>query len=110
MTVQTRLEPPPARVPAATPARMSALATLPLFFELTGRRTVVAGSSDAALWKAELLSAAGSDLLVLAGDEDGATRFQHLSGPAATVTVEPRSWRWLMISNSSSAPALGSGT
>jgi uroporphyrin-III C-methyltransferase / precorrin-2 dehydrogenase / sirohydrochlorin ferrochelatase len=49
------------RKPAqARPRRMDRLATLPLFFMLAGRRAVVVGGTEAAAWKAELLSAAGA--------------------------------------------------
>ncbi|WP_305984522.1 NAD(P)-dependent oxidoreductase [Roseibium sp. MMSF_3544] len=48
------------------PARIESLATLPLFFTLEGRRVVVAGGSDAAAWKAELLAAAGAEVHVFA--------------------------------------------
>jgi uroporphyrin-III C-methyltransferase / precorrin-2 dehydrogenase / sirohydrochlorin ferrochelatase len=40
------------------------LANLPVFFKLTGRRAVVAGGSEAAAWKAELLAASGADVAV----------------------------------------------
>ena len=42
----------------ARPPRMEPLARLPVFYALTGKRTVVAGASAAAAWKAELLAAA----------------------------------------------------
>src|SRR6185295_12348150 len=42
----------------ARPARMGALARLPIFLSLDGKRAVLAGGSPAAAWKAELLSAA----------------------------------------------------
>jgi len=48
-----------------TPARIAPLATLPLFHKLEGRKVVVVGASPGALWKAELLAAAGADVLVL---------------------------------------------
>jgi uroporphyrin-III C-methyltransferase/precorrin-2 dehydrogenase/sirohydrochlorin ferrochelatase len=53
-------------VPKPEPAspRMATLATLPVFYTLTARRVLVAGGSDAAAWKAELLAAAGADVLV----------------------------------------------
>ena len=51
----------PLRHPAdAAPPRMDALARLPLFFALAGKRAVIAGGNAAAAWKAELLSAAGA--------------------------------------------------
>ncbi|HEX8063234.1 MAG TPA: siroheme synthase CysG [Allosphingosinicella sp.] len=71
----------PEREPVATPARIAPLATLPLFHRLTGRKTVVAGSSDGALWKAELLAAAGAEVLVLAPEDAG--KFEAI--PALTV-------------------------
>jgi uroporphyrin-III C-methyltransferase / precorrin-2 dehydrogenase / sirohydrochlorin ferrochelatase len=40
------------------------LANLPVFFKLTGRRAAVAGGSEAAAWKAELLAASGADVAV----------------------------------------------
>lgn len=52
----------PAIVP---PSRIEPMASLPLFFRLGGRKAVVAGMSDGANWKAELLSAAGADVLRL---------------------------------------------
>jgi uroporphyrin-III C-methyltransferase/precorrin-2 dehydrogenase/sirohydrochlorin ferrochelatase len=60
-----------------TPARIAPLATLPHYHKLDGRKAVVVGGSQGALWKAELLEAAGADVLVLpdgwtAGDLDGA--------------------------------------
>lgn len=63
------------------------MASLPLFHNLAGRKVVLAGASDPALWKAELLVAAGADLLVLAGSEEGAARYALDSA-----TVLPRQW------------------
>src|SRR5690242_17466576 len=48
--------------------RMEALARLPVFFALAGRRTVVAGRDAAAAWKIELLAAAGAQVDVFASD------------------------------------------
>jgi uroporphyrin-III C-methyltransferase / precorrin-2 dehydrogenase / sirohydrochlorin ferrochelatase len=52
----------------ARPPRMEALARLPVFFALAGKRAVIAGGSAAAAWKAELLSAAGAVVDVYAAD------------------------------------------
>ena len=57
--------PPP---PDSRTARMGPLARLPIFFSLEGRRALVAGTSPAAAWKAELLSAAGARVDVYATD------------------------------------------
>ncbi len=46
--------------------RMAALSRLPLFVDLRGECCLVAGGSPAAAWKAELLSAAGAKVRVLA--------------------------------------------
>src|SRR5258705_3784669 len=46
--------------------RMEALARLPVFFGLRGKRAVVAGAGAAAAWKIELLSAAGAPVDVYA--------------------------------------------
>lgn len=80
------------RVPAPTPARIAQLANLPLFHKVAGRKVVVTGSSDGALWKAELLAAAGADVLVLGGG--GADKFAALAAapPAGRVSVLAREW------------------
>src|SRR6478609_1332489 len=52
----------------AKSARMGALARLPVFLSLDGKRAVVAGGSPAAAWKAELLSASGARVEVYATD------------------------------------------
>ena len=52
----------------ASRLRMDALARLPVFFALDGKRAVVAGGSAAAAWKAELLSAAGAQVDVYAAE------------------------------------------
>jgi uroporphyrin-III C-methyltransferase/precorrin-2 dehydrogenase/sirohydrochlorin ferrochelatase len=44
------------------------LPNLPVFHKLEGRKVVVAGASEGALWKVELLSAAGADVLHLSSD------------------------------------------
>lgn len=80
------------RAPRATPARIAPLATLPLFHRLDGRKVVVAGQGDAVVWKAELVAAAGAEVLVLAGDADGAARFADVTPVAGSIAVEPRGW------------------
>lgn len=49
-------------------ARVEPLATLPVFWSLAGKRVIVAGGSDAAAWKAELLAACGAEVHVYADD------------------------------------------
>ncbi len=50
------------------PARMAPLAKLPVFWALEGKRVIVAGGSDAAAWKAELLAACGAKVDVYANE------------------------------------------
>ena len=44
--------------------RIEPLATLPVFWKLSGQPALVVGASDAAAWKAELLAAAGADVVL----------------------------------------------
>ncbi len=48
------------------PAHVGALASLPLFFPLRGRKVLLAGGTDAAAWKAELFAASGAQVHVYA--------------------------------------------
>src|SRR5881396_3699840 len=56
------------------PPRMEALARLPIFLALEGKRAVVAGNGPAVAWKAELLSAAGAEVDVFADKPCGELR------------------------------------
>src|ERR1700683_599980 len=73
-------------------SRMGPLARLPAFFALEDKRAVVAGSTQAAAWKAELLSATGArvevfapapgeDMLALADDP-----------PRGAIAIHERTW------------------
>jgi uroporphyrin-III C-methyltransferase/precorrin-2 dehydrogenase/sirohydrochlorin ferrochelatase len=73
---------------------MAALATLPVFFTLAGKRAVVAGGSAAAAWKAELLAAAGAEVHVYAEELDPVFEALIVSGCAAGRLVHHGSaWR-----------------
>jgi len=77
----------------AEPARLAALATLPVFLTLTGKRAVLAGGSAAAAWKAELLAASGAAVDVYAADPG--EEMQRLLGRGAasgTLTLVARAW------------------
>ena len=52
-----------------TPPRLGALARLPVFFALAGKRAVLVGGGQAAAWKLELLEAAGAQVQVYAVDQ-----------------------------------------
>jgi uroporphyrin-III C-methyltransferase/precorrin-2 dehydrogenase/sirohydrochlorin ferrochelatase len=90
-------------VPSA-PERIAALATLPVFHKLKGRRVLLVGASEGARWKAELLAATGADLaLVAGGDIEAADRaaLEALAASIATrkgegfgsITLIARDWR-----------------
>ena len=61
--------PEPARQPNATSAPgLKHLAVLPVFYRLAGKRVVVAGGGEPAVWKAELLAATGAAVDVYAAE------------------------------------------
>jgi uroporphyrin-III C-methyltransferase/precorrin-2 dehydrogenase/sirohydrochlorin ferrochelatase len=71
---------------------MSPLARLPAFFALQGKRCVVAGGGMAAVWKAELLSAAGARVDVFAPEPNEDMRALAAAPPAGAVIVHERRW------------------
>jgi uroporphyrin-III C-methyltransferase/precorrin-2 dehydrogenase/sirohydrochlorin ferrochelatase len=81
------------RPEAKTAHRIEALATLPLFHKLAGRKVVLAGDSEGALWKAELLAAAGADLLVLASEAPELFSALAADPPAGRIRVLARHWQ-----------------
>jgi len=79
------------RQPSETgPARISALSVLPVFLELSGKRAVVAGGSEAAAWKAELLAAAGARVDLYASELS--EEMTLLLAREATITHHARNW------------------
>lgn len=82
------------RKPAeAAPPRMGALAKLPVFLDLQGRRAIVAGGTAPAAWKAELLAAAGADVHVYARDLSPEMNDLFARGASAgTLTHHARPW------------------
>jgi uroporphyrin-III C-methyltransferase / precorrin-2 dehydrogenase / sirohydrochlorin ferrochelatase len=86
-------EAPLPRMPQpARPPRMAPLSTLPLFFDLSAKRVVVAGGNEAAAWKVELLSAAGASVEVW--DPDPCTEMEALAAdpPGGLVVLIGRAW------------------
>ncbi|HEY4982386.1 MAG TPA: NAD(P)-dependent oxidoreductase [Pseudolabrys sp.] len=86
----------------ARPGRMEPLARLPVFLALEGKRAVLAGASQAAAWKAELLSAAGArvdvyadepsdEMLLVAGDPPRGEIVVHRRGGRPRIYPAPRS-------------------
>jgi uroporphyrin-III C-methyltransferase/precorrin-2 dehydrogenase/sirohydrochlorin ferrochelatase len=75
------------------PARMGALAVLPVFFDLNGRRAVVAGAGDGLVWKAELLAAAGAHIDVFTTAPSPGLDALRQSPPAGSIRIIEREWR-----------------
>ena len=73
-------------------ARIGPLARLPAFFALEGKRVVVVGSGQAAIWKAELLSAAGARVDVFSPDRSDSLDALAAAPPAGAVIVHERRW------------------
>lgn len=69
---------------------VGSLAVLPVFFNLEGKRALVAGGSAAATWKAELLAAAGAEVHVYAQKIS-----EEMSALLAALPLvhHPRDWR-----------------
>ncbi len=84
---------PPKRPPAerAEP-RMEALATLPVFWKLDGKRVLLAGGGAGAAWKAELLAATGAHVHVIAEEIGAEMHALAASVYGPQLTVEARHW------------------
>jgi uroporphyrin-III C-methyltransferase/precorrin-2 dehydrogenase/sirohydrochlorin ferrochelatase len=72
--------------------RMGPLSRLPAFFALENKRAVVAGGSQAASWKAELLSATGARVDVFAPVADAELRALAAAPPRGDVVIHERRW------------------
>ncbi len=74
------------------PGTIEPLATLPVFLKLRGKKAVVAGGTPPAVWKAELLAAAGASVQVLARDPCDEMR-DLAAALAGSVTLDLRDWQ-----------------
>jgi uroporphyrin-III C-methyltransferase/precorrin-2 dehydrogenase/sirohydrochlorin ferrochelatase len=86
--VDDRRDPSPAH-----PPRMQALARLPIFLTLAGKRALVAGKGAPVAWKAELLAAAGADVAVFAERPCEELRTIAAKASRAAITLQQRAWR-----------------
>jgi uroporphyrin-III C-methyltransferase / precorrin-2 dehydrogenase / sirohydrochlorin ferrochelatase len=73
--------------------RMEPLARLPIFLALDGKRAVVAGDGPAVAWKAELLSAAGADVVVLAECPCEELHALAAQPPRGAIVLQHRAWQ-----------------
>jgi uroporphyrin-III C-methyltransferase/precorrin-2 dehydrogenase/sirohydrochlorin ferrochelatase len=79
------------RAPETVRTAIAPLARLPAFFNLKGKRAVVAGGSDAATWKVELLSAAGARVDVFAAIPGDPLLALAITPPDGAVSLHRRS-------------------
>jgi uroporphyrin-III C-methyltransferase/precorrin-2 dehydrogenase/sirohydrochlorin ferrochelatase len=86
--VEHRRDPTPAH-----PPRMQALARLPIFLTLAGKRALVAGNGAPVAWKAELLAAAGAEVAVFAERPCEELRTITAKASRAAITLQQRAWR-----------------
>ena len=88
------------------PPRMAALASLPVFLSLEGRRAIIAGGSAAAAWKAELLAAAGANVHVFATELSAEMESLLARGAASgTLTLHASAWTGDAFGNAAVAVA-----
>ena len=82
------------RKPAeAGPNRLQPLAKLPVFFDLGGKRAVLAGGSAGAAWKAELLAAAGARVDIYATEpSDEMHALLERGAAAGELVLHERPW------------------
>ncbi len=74
------------------PNRMEKLAKLPVFWGLEGKRVVLAGGSDGAAWKAELLLACGAQLHLYCEESELSEVFAALLAKSPMLTWHDCSW------------------
>lgn len=74
------------------PPRMDALARLPVFFALQGKRVLLAGGSPAAAWKAELLAACGPRVNVYAENPSDDMLQVAAEATGGSIVLHHRKW------------------
>lgn len=86
-------------------SRIARLSVLPVFLDLAGKRAVVAGGSEAAAWKAELLAAAGAHVHVHAAPERVSESMAALCEREPLVRLHRRRWDADCLANAAVAVA-----
>lgn len=89
------------------PPRLTTLAKLPIFLDLTDRRVVLAGGGEPVVWKAELLAAAGAKVAIYAEAPEAELEALVAAYPDA-LTLHRRAWQeadlngaWLGVADES---------
>jgi uroporphyrin-III C-methyltransferase/precorrin-2 dehydrogenase/sirohydrochlorin ferrochelatase len=97
---------PVSRAPSETAAtRIAPLARLPVFFALEDKRAMIAGGSQAAAWKAELLSAAGARVEVFAPMPGDELITLAAAPPRGEILIHQRLWTTADLSGAAIAVA-----
>lgn len=86
-------------------ARIQSLSVLPVFFDMTGKRAVVAGGTESAAWKAELLAAAGADVHVYARPGELSGEMARIVARESGITLHKRGWHAACLSGAAMALA-----
>ena len=94
----------------ARPPRMQALARLPIFLALTGKRALIAGDGPPVAWKAELLSAAGADVAVFAERPCEELRAVATQAARTAIVLQQRAWRIEDFTGAARSDARAAGT
>jgi len=89
----------------AKPSRIATLSILPVFFDLTGKRVVVAGGSEATVWKAELLAAAGAEVHLYAPENEMSAEARQLADDRSNVVMHLHVWDASSLSGAAIAVA-----
>src|SRR4051794_20093189 len=79
--------------PSQRAPRMEPLARLPIFLALDGKRAMVAGDGPAVAWKAELLSAAGAEVVVFAECPCEELHALAAQPPRGAIVLQHRAWQ-----------------
>jgi uroporphyrin-III C-methyltransferase/precorrin-2 dehydrogenase/sirohydrochlorin ferrochelatase len=87
------------------PARMEKLAKLPVFWGLEGKRVVLAGGSDGAAWKADLLLACGAEVHVYCSRDDFSETFNALVAKNPALIFHDQRWHSGIFDNAELALA-----
>jgi uroporphyrin-III C-methyltransferase / precorrin-2 dehydrogenase / sirohydrochlorin ferrochelatase len=99
----------PRKPEPSPPMRIAPLAALPVFHKLGGRKVVLAGDGEGALWKAELLLATGAQVQVFAPTDasifDGLVR-QATTQVSGLGTLHVHARRWIAADLAGAALAI----
>jgi uroporphyrin-III C-methyltransferase/precorrin-2 dehydrogenase/sirohydrochlorin ferrochelatase len=93
---------PQSRLPQqSSSARIEPLAVLPVFLDLHGKSALVVGTSEGALWKAELLLQAGANVTIVCEIPTSSALQWAENAEPGRVAIEVTPWREISFSGTS---------